>query len=125
MPATAALISGVGNVANGVIDNMNKNALYKAQIESVKVRDALATLSQRQKAVLDQQLLAAKTDSERFQILMDVANQVAIAGVESTGSIYEAGIKARTQQNLTTAIIIFASLALLGGTLYLIKQKKI
>ena len=125
MPATAAIISGVGNVANGVIDNMNKNALYKAQIESVKVRDALATLDQRQKAVLDQQLLAAKTDSERFQILMDVANQVAIAGVKSTGDIYQEGIRARTQQNLTTAIIIIASLALLGGTLYLIKQKKI
>ena len=125
MPATAAIIGAVGNVANGTLDTLNRNALYKAQIESVKVRDALATLTQRQKAVLDQQLLAAKTDSERFQILMDVANQVAIAGVESTGSIYEAGIKARTQQNLTTAIIIFASLALLGGTLYLIKQKKI
>ena len=125
MPATAAIIGAVGNVANGTLDTLNRNALYKAQIESVKVRDALATLDQRQKAVLDQQLLAAKTDSERFQILMDVANQVAIAGVESTGSIYEAGIKARTQQNLTTAIIIFASLALLGGTLYLIKQKKI
>jgi hypothetical protein len=125
MPATAAIIGAVGNVANGTLDTLNRNALYKAQIESVKVRDALATLDQRQKAVLDQQLLAAKTDSERFQILMDVANQVAIAGVKSTGDIYQEGIRARTQQNLTTAIIIIASLALLGGTLYLIKQKKI
>lgn len=124
MPA-GAIISSVGSVVNDTLDMLNKNQLYKAQIESVKVRDALATLTQRQKAVLDQQMLAAKTDSERFQILMDVANEVAVAGVESTGKIYEAGIKARTQQNITTAVIIISSLLLLGGTLYLIKQKKI
>ena len=120
-----AIIAAVGSVGVQTVDMLNRNQVYKAQIKNLDIQNKLNTLTQQQKSVLDRELLAAKTDSERMKILIDATTDITKEGVSSSSEILQAAVKARGQQNLITAVMIIAGLGLLATTLYLIKQNKI
>lgn len=125
MPVTTGLFMAGSSIINSTVDNLFRSPVYKQQIESMKVQDRLAQLSNTQRDILTRQLQSAQTDTERMKLILNAANEVAVEGVDSTGEIYEAAVKAKSQQNLTTVLIIVTSVALLVGTVYLIKSKKI
>lgn len=125
MPVTTGLIMGGASVINSTVDNLFRSPVYKQQIESMKVQDRLAQLSNTQRDILAIKLQSAQTDTERMKLILDAASKISVESVDSTGEMYEAAIRAKSSQNLTTVLIIIGSVGLLIGTVYLIKAKKI
>lgn len=125
MPVTSALVMGGASIINSTVDNLFRSPVYAQQIESMKVQDRLAVLSNTQRDILAIKLQSAQTDTERMKLILDAASKVSVESVDSTGEMYEAAIKAKSQQNLITVLIIIGSVGLLIGTVYLIKSKKI
>lgn len=125
MPVTSALVMGGASIINSTVDNLFRSPVYAQQIESMKVQDRLAVLSNTQRDILAIKLQSAQTDTERMKLILDAASKVSVESVDSTGEMYEAAIRAKSQQNLTTVLIIIGSVGLLIGTVYLIKSKKI
>lgn len=104
MPVTSSLIMAGGQAASSTINNLFQAGLIKSQSEAIQIKSKLDVLSNQQQDLLNQELLQAKTDTERMQILTNAV----------------AGIKQAQNTNASTANVYTAMLLLAAGIALLI-----
>lgn len=103
-----SILGGGANLINGLIGNIFGAKARQKELElkeqEQKYRQSLSTLDNQQKYVLQQQLNAAKTETERLQILENAVTQIKIAKINA----------ASTNQSKTTYLVLGSAVVLIG-----------
>lgn len=111
-------------VVTSTVNNLSQQKGRKQQIESMKLQDRLAQLSEQQKYVLALRLQNVTTDNQRMSLLADSVSQIDAATVQANKDILSSSVKVQKSNTITTYTIIGVSLISFIAALYFLNRKK-
>lgn len=115
----AAVGQLVGSVVNGLMANKTQKDFNKGKIKVLEEDNRIALLSVSEKATLDAEIAAAKTDTDRIKIYEDTLAKYGVATIDSTASLFKAKIDGTKQ----TLIILGFGTVLIIGTVLILRKK--
>ena len=120
----AAAVTAAATIAVGAMKNQTQKKMNAATIDNMKADQRLKLLNSAQKNALDYRVANAKTDTERLAIYEDTLAELGSSTIDSTATIYAAGVASKSQQNyLQKSVILAGGIMLAGGTVALLRKK--